>query len=82
MNYIKRTIEGIEKIPTEFKFNSDGDIFSVVNVFKTYRIAHIRHYRDEAYPLDGVCYYSNHFEDIVKLLEKTIRESNHKEIFL
>ena len=70
MNYIKRTIDGVEKAPTEYKFHLDGDIFAVVNVFKTYRFVHIRHYRDETYPLDGVCYYSNHFEDLVKLLEK------------
>ena len=70
MNSIKRTIEGIEKSPTEYKFHIHGDIFDVVNVLKTYRFVHIRHYREETYPLDGVCYYSNHFEDRVKLLEK------------
>ena len=74
MNYIKRIIEGIEKGPTEYKFYLDGDIFAVVNIFKTYRFLHIRHYRDETHPVDGVCYYSNHFEDLVKLLEK--REGN------
>ena len=68
MNYIKRTIERIKKNPTEYKFHLDGDIFVVVNVFKTYRFVHIRHYRDETYPLDGVCYYSNYFEDLVKVL--------------
>ena len=70
MNSIKRTIDEVENTPTEYKFHLDGDIFAVVNVFKTYRFVHIRHYRDETYPLDGVCYYSNHFEDLVKLLEK------------
>ena len=54
MNSIKRTIEGTEKSPTEYKFNLDGDIFAVVNVFKTYRFVHIRHYRDETNLLDGV----------------------------
>ena len=39
-----------------------------MNLFNTFRFVHIRHYRDETYPLDGVCYYSNHFEDLVKLL--------------
>ena len=70
MKSIKRSIEGIEKSPTEYKFHLDGDTFAVVNVFKTYRFVHIRHYRDETYPFDGVCYYSNHFEDLVKFLEK------------
>ena len=70
MNSIKRTIDGVEKTPTEYKFHLDCDIFAVVNVFKTYRFVHIRHYREETYPLDGVCYYSNHFEYLVKLLEK------------
>ena len=46
-----------------------------VNVFKTYRFVHIRHSRDDTYPLDGVCYYSNHFEDLVKLLGEK-RERN------
>ena len=79
---IKRTIDGVEKTPTEYKFHLDGDIFAVVNVFKTYRFVHIRHYRDETYPLNGVCYYSNHFEDLVKLLEKkTRKESKQMEIF-
>ena len=68
MNYIKRTIDGVEKTPTEYKFHFDGDSFAVVNVFKTDRFVHIRHYRDVTYPLYGVCYYSNHFEDLVKLL--------------
>ena len=68
MNSIKRTIDGVEKTPTEYKFHLDGDIFAVV--FKTYRFVYIRHYRDETYPLDGVCYYSNHFEDLEKLLGK------------
>ena len=79
MNSIKRTIDGIEKSPTEYKFHLD--IFAVVNVFKTYRFVHIRHYRDETYPLDGVCYHPNHFEDLVKLLEKTRRESKLLELF-
>ena len=56
----------MEKSPTEYKFHLDGDIFAVVKVFKTYRFVYIRHYSDETYPLDGVCYYSNHFEDLVK----------------
>ena len=72
---IKRTIDGVEKTPTEYKFHLDGDIFAVVIAFKTYRFVHIRYYRDETYPLDGVCYYSNYFEDLVKLLGK-IRERN------
>ena len=38
MNSIKRTIDGVEKTPTEYKFHLDGDIFAVVNVFKTYRL--------------------------------------------
>ena len=54
INYIKRTINGIEKTPTEYTSHLNGDIFAVVNVFKTYRFVHIRHYRDETYPLDGV----------------------------
>ena len=62
MNFVKRTIEGIEKRTTESKFRLDGDIFDVVNVFKTYRFVHIRHYRDETYTLDGICYYSNHLK--------------------
>ena len=70
MNSIKRTIKRIEKSPTEYKFHLDSDIFSVLNVFKTYKCVHIRHYRDDTYPLDGTCYYSNHYEDIVKLLGK------------
>ena len=70
MNSIKRTIDGIEKTPTEYKFHLDGDIFAVVNVFKTYRFVHILHYRDETYPLNGVFHYSNHFVDLGKLLEK------------
>ena len=74
MNSIKRTFEGIEKSPTEYKFHLDCEIFSVVNVFKTYRFVHIRHYKDEIYLLDGVCYYSNHFEDLVNLLEQTEKE--------
>ena len=45
MNSIKRTIDGVEKTPTEYKFHLDGDIFAVVNVFKTYRFVHIRHYQ-------------------------------------
>ena len=57
MNSIKRTIDGVERTPTEYKFHLDGNIFAVVNVFKTYRFIHIRH-------------YSNHFEDLVNLLEK------------
>ena len=82
MNSIKRTIDGVEETPAEYKFHLDGDIFAVVNVFKTYRFVHIRYYRDETYPLDGVCYYSNHFEDLVKLLEKkTRKESKQMEIF-
>ena len=28
------------------------------------------HYRDETYPLDGVCYYSNHFKDLVKVYKR------------
>ena len=74
MNSIKRTIEGREKNPTEYKFHVDCDIFAVVNVFQTYRFVHIRYYRDEAYPLDDVCYHPNHFEDLVKLLEKNEKE--------
>ena len=70
MNSIMRAIDGVEMTPTESIFHFDGGIFAVVNVFKTYRFVHIRHYRDETYPLDGVCYYSNHFEDHVKLLAK------------
>ena len=50
MNSIKRTIDGVEKTPTEYKFHLDGDIFAFVKVFKTYRF---RHSRDETYPLDG-----------------------------
>ena len=68
MNSIKHTIEGIEKSATEYKFYFDGDIFAVVNVFKTDRFVHIRHYRDETYPLYDACYYSIYFEDLVKLL--------------
>ena len=70
MNSIKRTIDGVEKTPTEYKFHLDGDIFAVVNICKTYRCVHIRHYKDETYPLDEVCYYSNHFEDLVKIIGK------------
>ena len=70
MHSIKRTIDGVEKTPTEYKFHLDGDIFAVVNVFITYRFVHIRHYRGDTYPLDGVCYYSNHFKDLVKLFGK------------
>ena len=82
MNSIKRTIDGVEKTPMEYKFHLDGDIFAVVNVFKTYRFLHIRHYRDETDPLIRVCYYSNHFEDLVKLLgEKPRKESKQMEIF-
>ena len=65
MNSIKRTIEGIEKSYTEYRFHLDGDLFAVVNVFKTYKFVYIRHYRDETYLLDGVCYYSNHFPDSI-----------------
>ena len=68
MNYIKRTMEGIENSPTEYKFYLDGAIFAVVKLFKTYRCIHIQHYIDETYLLDGVCYHPNHFEDLVKLL--------------
>ena len=83
MNYIKRTIEGIEKSPTEYKFHLDGVTFALVNVFKTYICVHVRHYRDETYPLYGVGYYSNHFDDLVKLSrKKTRREPKHMEIFL
>ena len=64
MNDIKHTIGGIKKGPAEYKFHLDGDIFAVVNVFKTHRCVHIRHYRDDTYPMDGACYYSNHFEDL------------------
>ena len=35
--------DGIEKTPTEYAVHLDGDIFAVVNVFKTYRFVHIRH---------------------------------------
>ena len=70
MNSIKCTMEGIEKSPTEYKFSLDGDIFDVVYIFKTFRFVHLRHYRDETYPLDDVCYHPNNFEDLVKLLEK------------
>ena len=80
INSIKRAIDGVEKTPTEYKFHLDDDIFAVVNVFKTYRFVHIRHYRDETYPLDEVYHYSNHFEDFVKLLEKTRKESKQMEI--
>ena len=73
MNYIKRTIERIEKSHTEYKFHLNGYIFAVVNVFKTYRFVHIRYYRDKTYPLDGICYYSNHFEDLVKIIGKKTR---------
>ena len=66
INYIKRTIAGVEKSLTEYKCHLDRDIFAVVNVFKTYRFVHIRHYRDETYPFDGETYYSNHFEDLLK----------------
>ena len=52
MNSIKRTIDGVEKTPTEYKFYLDGDIFAVVNVFKIYRFVHIRHYTVETYRLD------------------------------
>ena len=81
INYIKRTINGVEKTPTEYKFQLDGDIFAVVNIFKTSRFLHIPHYRDDTYALDGVCYYSNHFEDLVKLLGKKRKECKHMEIF-
>ena len=74
MNSIKGTIEGIKKSHTEYKFHLDCDIFTDVNVFKTFRFVHIRHYRDETYPLDGVCYHQNHFEVLVKLLAKTRRK--------
>ena len=47
VNYFKITIDGVEKTHTEYKFRLDGVIFAVVNVFKTYRFVHIRHYRDE-----------------------------------
>ena len=40
-------MDGIEKSPTEYNFHLDCDIFTVVNVFKTYRCVHILHYRDE-----------------------------------
>ena len=47
MNSIKRTIDGVEKTPTEYKVHLDGDIFAVVNVFKTFLytfdIAETRH---------------------------------------
>ena len=76
MNSIKRIIDGVEKTFTEYKFHLDGDIFAIVNVFETYIFVHLRHYRNETYPLDGVCYYSNHFEDLVKLLRKKKREGN------
>ena len=72
MNYIKRTIEELEKSPTEYEFNLDGDIFSVVNVFNTYRFAYIRHYRDETYPLYVIT--QSIFEDRVKLLGKNKKE--------
>ena len=36
INSIKRTIDGVEKTPTEYKFRLDGDIFAFVNVFKSY----------------------------------------------
>ena len=77
MNVIKRTIEVIEKSPTEYTFNLYGDIFAVVNVFQTYIFVHIRHNRDETYPLDGVCYHPNHFEDLVKLLKNYQKSSYH-----
>ena len=51
-----------------------------MNVFKTYRfvthsidITETRHI-----PLDGVCYYSNHFEDLVKLLENILVKRSKK----
>ena len=68
LNCIHRTIDGIEKSSTEYKFHLDDDILAVVNVIKSYRFVHNRHYRDKTYPLDDVCYYSSHFEDLVKLL--------------
>ena len=81
INYIKHTIEGIEKNPREYEFHFDGDIFAVVDVFQTYRCVHIRHYRDDTYPMDGVYYHQNHYEDLAKLLEKTRSEPKHLEIF-
>ena len=54
MNYIKPTIECRGKAPAEYKFHLDGDIFAVVNVYQTFRIVHIQHYRDKTNPLSGV----------------------------
>ena len=74
MNSIKRTIEGIEKSPTEYKVHLDGDIVAVGNVFQTFRFLHIRHYRAQTYPLDGMCYHPNHLKDLVKSLRKKQQE--------
>ena len=70
MNSIKRTIDGVEKTPTEYKFHLDGDIFAIVNVFKTYRFVHIRHYRDETYPeMDNFRMPVNVFLDLSKAFD-------------
>ena len=43
MNSIKRTIKGIEKSSTEYKFHLDGDIFAVVKDLYTFDITETRH---------------------------------------
>ena len=73
MNFIKRTIEGIEKKHTEYKFHFNGDISAVVNVFQHFRFVQIRHYREDTYLLSGMCFHPAHFDDRVKLLGKTRR---------
>ena len=45
-------------------------IFAVVNVSQTYIFVHIQQYRVETYPLECVCYRPNHFEELIKLLER------------
>ena len=55
----------------EYKFHLDCVIFTIVNVYQTYRFIHIQHYRDETYPLYDACYHPKHFEDHEKLLENT-----------
>ena len=65
MNLIKGNIDGIKK--THMGGNH-LHIFAVLIVFQTYIFVHIRHYRDEVYPLCGVCYHPYNFDDLVKLL--------------
>ena len=47
-----------------------------MNVFIIDKLEHIQHFKDEIYPLDGVCYYSNHFEDLANLINGKKREGN------